>query len=127
LFAGTENVLNDLKAIGMKLGIATNGSGTTAFELMKTIGVEKLFDVFIGADEVPEGKPAPDMILIACEKVGVNPNDAIYVGDETEDVESGVLAGVKAVLFLNEEFNASKHNAFVIDSLSRIKPFKSKH
>ena len=70
LIEGTEKMLRSLKEAGLLLGIATNGSGRTAQEIMRAVGVEKLFDFYIGADEVAEGKPAPDMIIVACERLG---------------------------------------------------------
>jgi len=64
------------------LEIATNGSGRMAHEIMGAIGVEELFDFYIEANEVAEGKPAPDMIVAACDRLDVNLGDAVYVGNE---------------------------------------------
>jgi phosphoglycolate phosphatase len=121
LVEGAEAALRCMRDAGLMLGVATNGSGRTAREIMRAIGVEGLFDVFIGADEVPEGKPAPDMILEACERLGVQPGDAVYVGDEVVDAVAGCAAGVRDVVVVNAESDVSRYTRHVVDSVARIR------
>jgi len=121
LIEGTEGMLRSLKEAGLMLGIATNGSGRTAREIMGAIGVEELFDLYIGADEVAEGKPAPDMIVAACRRLGVSPGDAVYVGDEAVDALAGEAAGVKGTVLVNPEKDAAQHSHLVLDSVADIK------
>ena len=121
LIEEAEEMLRSLKEAGLMLGIATNGSGKTAREIMKVIGVEKLFDFYIGADEVAEGKPAPDMITAACERLGVSPGDAVYVGDEAVDALAGNAAGVKVTILVNPERDAVQHSCLVLNSVADIK------
>ena len=121
LIKGAESALRDMKDAGLMLGLATNGSGRTAREIMRSIGVEALFDVFIGADEVPEGKPEPDMIIAACERLGVPPEEAVYVGDEVVDAAAGRAAGVRGVVVVNAEDDVSRYTRHVVDSVARIR------
>jgi phosphoglycolate phosphatase len=121
LIKGAESALRGMKDAGLMLGVATNGSGRTARDIMRSIGVEPLFDVFIGADEVPEGKPAPDMILAACERLGVPPEEAVYVGDEVVDAVAGRAAGVREVVVVNAEDDVSRYTRNVVDSVAGIK------
>jgi phosphoglycolate phosphatase len=121
LIRGVESTLRGMKDAGLRLGVATNGSGGTAREIMRSIGVETLFDVFIGADEVPEGKPAPDMILAACERLGVPPEEAVYVGDEVVDAVAGRAARVRDVVVVNAEDDVSRYTSHVVDSVACIR------
>jgi phosphoglycolate phosphatase len=121
LIDGAENMLRSLKEAGLMLGIATNGSGNTAREIMRAVGVEELFDFYIGADEVAEGKPAPDMITVACERLGVSPGDAVYVGDEAVDVLAGEAARVKGTILVNPERDAVQLSRLVLNSVADIK------
>ncbi len=121
LIEGTEKMLKSLKEAGLMLGIATNGSGKTAREIMRSVGVEKLFDFYIGADEVAEGKPAPDMINAACERLGISPGDTVYVGDEAVDALAGEAAGAKGTILVNPESGASQHSHLVLNSVADIK------
>jgi len=100
-FKGVEDALRALKEAGLKLGIATNGSGIAAKGIMASLGFVDLFDVMVGADMVENGKPAPDMILLACERLGVEPRESAYVGDAQEDMVAGRAAGCRALVAVN--------------------------
>lgn len=121
LVEGAEKLLRTMKKSGLVLGIATNGSGKTAREIMALNGVDTLFDVFTGADEVAEGKPKPDMILEGCRRAGFDPCDAVYVGDEIVDAIAGNAAGVAGVIVLNRRLDVSKYSKYVLDSVVDIK------
>jgi len=121
LVPGAEAALRSLRGAGLRLGVATNGSGRTAREIMRAIGVEALFDVYAGADEVAEGKPAPDMLLAACGRLGVPPGEAVYVGDEVVDAAAGRAAGFREVVAVNPEGDVSRYTGLVVDSVARIR------
>ena len=101
LFGGVAEALKALKGTGLRLGIATNGSGKVARGLMAVHGLKGLFEVFVGAEMVEEGKPDPKMILFSCELAGVLPAETIYVGDSPADMMAGRSAGCKAVIAVN--------------------------
>jgi len=100
-FKEVGGALRALKKAGLKLGIATNGSGAAARGIMASLGFEDLFDVIVGADMVEKGKPAPDIILLACESIGAEPSETVYVGDAQEDMVAGRAAGCRAVIAVN--------------------------
>ena len=98
LFDGAEDALRRLKKAGLKLAIATNDRRADAEESFRVAGVLPLFDVVVGADEVENPKPSPDMVQLACEKCGTEPENMIYFGDQPTDMLAGRAAGVKAVV-----------------------------
>ena len=98
LFEGAEEALRQLKGAGLKLAIATNDRRADAEESFRVAGVLPLFDAVVGADDVEEPKPAPDMIHLACERCGVEPGDSLYFGDQPTDMLAGRAAGVKALV-----------------------------
>ncbi|WP_249664425.1 HAD-IA family hydrolase, partial [Lysinibacillus sp. D4B1_S16] len=55
-----------------------------------------LFDVRIGTDNVKNVKPDPEPVLLALERLGVDKDDAIWIGDNSHDIEAGHRAGVRA-------------------------------
>ena len=65
---------------------------------MAVHGLEGLFEVFVGADMVVEGKPDPEMILLSCEMAGIPPAETVYVGDSPADMMAGRSAGCRAVI-----------------------------
>lgn len=121
LIHGIPEALKEMCKAGLLLGIATNGSGKTAREIMTLNGVENLFDVYIGADEVAEGKPKPDMILEACRRAGVDPGESVYVGDELVDAVAGKAAGVAEVILVNREPDVLAYADNIVDSVAFIR------
>jgi phosphoglycolate phosphatase len=122
LVEGAGEALRSLKETGFKLGIATNGEGTSASAMMKELGLLDLFDIVLGADSVVEAKPAPEMLLLACERVGVPPGRTLFVGDQLEDMRAGRAASVKIVVSVNNSDQAVTGLAdFSLDSVADIR------
>ncbi|MCW4013691.1 MAG: HAD family hydrolase [Candidatus Bathyarchaeota archaeon] len=121
LIPGTVEALKEMRKAGIRLGIATNGSGKTARELMEAINVDALFDVYVGADEVTDGKPMPDMIIEACSRLDVAPSDSVYVGDELVDAIAATRANCAGVVIVSREPDVSEYTEFVVDSIADIR------
>jgi len=92
LFDGVQEKLTELKNAGFVLGIATNGVTKITEEILEDLGIDSLFNVVVGADLVERSKPAPDMILKACNNSGHQATDCMYVGDQPTDMEAANYA-----------------------------------
>jgi phosphoglycolate phosphatase len=103
LYEGTSEKLLELKEAGFKLGIATNGVTNITEEMLPGLGLDDVFSVVVGADLVDRSKPAPDMILLACEKLEVSPDDCMYVGDQYTDMAAANEAGALSVGVRNHD------------------------
>jgi phosphoglycolate phosphatase len=122
LFPGVEGTLRSLREAGYRLGIATNGEGSSVEAMAQVLGVDHLFDVILGAGDVKEAKPAPDMILLACERTGVAPDETIFVGDMLDDMQAGKAAGVRAVIAVNNQDEQVRGMAdFALESITGIR------
>lgn len=111
LYEGVREKLIELKEKGFKLGLATNGVTRITKELVSILNISHLFEVVVGADMVEEGKPAPDVIILACDKAGFQTSDCMYVGDQPTDMEAANQAGVKLSLIVgNIESNLREGN-----------------
>lgn len=97
LYDGTFEKLVELKKAGFKLGIATNGVTKITEEMLVGLGLGDVFSVVVGADLVDRSKPAPDMILLACEKMNVKSKEAVYFGDQYTDMAAANDAGALSV------------------------------
>jgi phosphoglycolate phosphatase len=124
LLPGVEEALRRMKDAGFKLALATNAPHVSAISLMNSVNLTEVFETIIGADDVENSKPAPDMILLACERCGCMPDEAVYVGDMPMDMEAGRGAGVVSVIAVKSEFFSesgySDYDAF-IDSYDDVK------
>ncbi len=87
--------INELKQAGLKLGIVTTKLSDTAKLGLKITGMDQLFDVLIGLDDVENAKPHPEPILKAMNLLHANPMTTLMVGDNYHDIEAGHNAGVK--------------------------------
>jgi HAD superfamily hydrolase (TIGR01509 family) len=93
--------------------------------MMKELGMREFFDVVLGADSVGEAKPAPEMVLLACEQVGVPPGRTLFVGDQREDMRAGRAASVKAVVAVNNSDESVTGLAdFSLDSVADIRAIR---
>lgn len=124
LFPGVEDALRKMRNAGFKLAIATNDRHVAAEDTMRAIGVHGLFETIVGADDVENPKPAPDMILLACERCGCPPAEAIYIGDQSVDMRAGRGTPVKALIAVRSEFVPAAEikdlSDAIIDSVGEI-------
>jgi len=93
LFPGVSDTLQCLKEAGFRLGIATNGPSQITKDLFKMLGVYGLFSVVIGSEDAVNPKPAPDLLLAACDKANIPPSNTVYIGDQPVDAEAAEAAG----------------------------------
>jgi len=97
--AGVPETLRRLKALpALKIALASTDRHWRSSETLKALNLDIYFDVVLGADDVPRGKPAPDMVLEACRKTGCPPSDSVVVGDSRVDMLMGKNAKVKACI-----------------------------
>jgi len=79
-----------------KLAAASNRK-SSAHLVLRQIGIEKYFEVVMTSADAPI-KPDPTMIRLALAKLGVRADEAIFVGDNFEDMRAGEGAGVRAIM-----------------------------
>jgi 2-phosphoglycolate phosphatase len=97
LLPGVEEALRRLKELGYRQSVATNKTSSEAKRILRTLGVDDVFDLVVGFLDVPNAKPAPDMILYTLERLGVEKEHAVFVDDTAFGLEAGVEAGVNTV------------------------------
>ena len=92
------DVLPRLKEEGRLLGLVTAKRHRTvglAFDRFPALA--SAFDVVVAHEDTERHKPEPDPVLLAVEKLGGSPGDAVYVGDSPFDIGAAKAAGVFAV------------------------------
>lgn len=94
---GAEQLLEFLKSKGVKLALASGSSHQSINHHLDKVGGAHYFDVMIGGTDVQNGKPDPDIFLLAAEKLGVNPKDCYVIEDSANGVRAGYAAGMKCV------------------------------
>ncbi|MGB9676249.1 MAG: HAD family hydrolase [Candidatus Bathyarchaeales archaeon] len=119
LYPEALTVLAKLKEMGLKVGVITNGLQTDVNKILAKLGLEGFFDVKVCIDTVGKAKPANEIFTYACEKLGLQPKDVLFVGDSIEiDYEGARKAGLKALLI--DRNGKQKRNIRKIKSLQEI-------
>lgn len=97
LFPGVKDTLAALSGRGYVLGVASTKSHAEIVAVLDHLGAALFFMEFVGSDEVPAPKPAPDPLLLMMKRIGYGPAETIYVGDHLVDIQSARAAGVRIV------------------------------
>lgn len=97
---GVVKVLDELLSDGVPTCVASNGSHD---KIRRTLGTTGLFDRFEGrifsVQDVPRGKPAPDIFLHAAKSMRVFPQDCVVVEDSPQGVAAARSAGMACIGF----------------------------
>ncbi len=104
LYPDVEETLKQLKKMGLKVGLVTNGFQSDIDQILPRVGLANLFDVTVGVDAVGKTKPNRDIFLYSLKKLGVSPQEALFVGDQIEtDYKGARKAGLKALIIDRED------------------------
>jgi HAD superfamily hydrolase (TIGR01509 family) len=100
LIRGADNILQSISKSIPRIGLVTSTQRNylkIKMQPLKRAGVEKLFEVIITSDDVPNRKPDPDPLIECAKQLDVDPNKCVYVGDTRTDIKAGKAAGMKTV------------------------------
>lgn len=97
VFDGVVDGLARLRAAGLALAVATSKFYASADALLTAAGLRSAFDVVLGADQVGNPKPHPEMALTLLTQLGVPLESAVMVGDTTHDLLMARSAGIRSI------------------------------
>jgi HAD superfamily hydrolase (TIGR01549 family) len=92
--SGSENILKQLQSLDKKIAIASNSPTAVVYDLLKQARLGSYPDAVIGADQVKESKPAPDLLLKALEVLRLTKQEVCYVGDSIYDAQAAEAADI---------------------------------
>ncbi|HVK07766.1 MAG TPA: HAD family hydrolase [Gemmataceae bacterium] len=94
---GARELLDLLKARGLKLAVATSAKKKELGPLLKVCGADRVIDAKTSSDDADNSKPDPDIIQAALAEVGLSPGEVMLLGDTPYDVEAATRAGVRTI------------------------------
>lgn len=100
LYKGFDLVIIKLYENGIKCGISSSKTKKQYEIDFIPTGLDKYIYTAVLADDTKNHKPHPEPLLIAANKMGINPKDCIYVGDTIADYKSSKCAGMDFALAL---------------------------
>jgi HAD superfamily hydrolase (TIGR01509 family) len=105
---------------GIGLAVASNSSRRLVDTALATAGISDAFDAVITSDDVMHAKPAPDIYLEACRRLGVSPADAVALEDSATGIAAAKAAGMTCIAvpqYAETDVSAADE---VIDSLEAL-------
>jgi len=99
-FEGVEPLLAALSDRAIPWGVVTNKMEFLCVPILEKVGWLSAVSALVCGDTVSSSKPHPGLVLEACKKIGIEPEDALMVGDDLRDVKAGTLAGCQTAFAL---------------------------
>ena len=89
-----------LQRDGLRLALLTNNVREFGDAWRSTFPVDELFEIVVDSSHVGMRKPDPRIYLLTCERVGVDPEAAVFLDDNRDNVEAARALGMEAVHFM---------------------------
>lgn len=86
-------LLNRAKAEGMQVAVATMSFSDEAERVIDALGLSDSVDTIVGVDNVKNEKPAPDAFLLAMDRLGVSPKQALIIEDSPAGTRAAIASG----------------------------------
>jgi len=99
-YPGAVEAVRRLKGLGHPVAVVTGKLSEPASRALSLVGLAEFVDVLVGADSCPRHKPDPAPVLLALQRLGREPAEALFLGDSPIDLEASRAAGVRAVAAL---------------------------
>ena len=95
---GLFELLDFLKENKIKMAVATSTSRQSCEKMLSKAGVIQYFDAIVCGDDVTHGKPHPEVLLKASERLGVEPESCIALEDSINGIKSAYSAKMTAIM-----------------------------
>ena len=118
---GAIELMKLLTESGVKMAIASSSPMENIRLIIKGLGIEGCFQAIVWGREVAEGKPSPQVFLLAAEKLGLDPHNCLVVEDAVAGVAAAKRAGMKCLAVTNTHPATSLKEAdLIVDTLVGI-------
>lgn len=94
---GIETLVSELVEAGATLGVVTSKLHQTAARGLSAVGLDEAIQIVAGQEQTVRHKPHPEPLLYAARVLGVDPEDCVYVGDATVDLQAARAAGMSSI------------------------------
>ncbi|MCU7557460.1 HAD family hydrolase [Macrococcus capreoli] len=122
-YAGAKEVVLRLHNRGYKLGIITNGKVNHQSYIIDVLGIEEYILEIIISEAVGYRKPDAEIFLMMCDKLGVSPQECMFVGDHpVNDIAAPHQLGMQTVFKDNHYFELPEQQMmnYRIEDLSEL-------
>jgi beta-phosphoglucomutase len=119
---GALELMQAAHAAGLKQSLASSAPMENITVISDGLGLRRWLDAIVSGDRLPRGKPAPDIFLLAAERLGVAPAGCAVIEDAPAGVAAANAAGMRCLAVTNSHPAASLAAATrVVDSLEGVR------
>ena len=97
-FRGILNFIRWLGKNKIKWGIATNKPRLYTNSILEKMTFNPFPDSVVCPEDITNPKPSPEALLLSCKLLKCNPNESVYIGDHSRDIEAGRRAGMYTII-----------------------------
>lgn len=98
LMAGVKEILNFFQGAGVSMAVASSAPVAVIEKNLSRANLRGYFKALVGGDSVSNGKPAPDIFLLAAEKLNLAPSDCYIFEDSFNGIRSAAASGGAAIM-----------------------------
>ncbi|MEM7331212.1 MAG: HAD family hydrolase [Chloroflexota bacterium] len=119
---GLFDLVEKLKQLKIRWGVGTSSPRSHASTILKQLNLTNQCQAIAGGDEVPHGKPAPDIYLLAAERLDVDPTTCLVFEDSAPGSRAAIAAGMRVIAVPNSDTKRSdfSHVTAVLPSLTAV-------
>jgi len=118
---GVRTWLRALKEASIPCAVGSSTERLNIDCVLELTGLEKFFDAIVSADDVTQGKPNPQVFLLAAKKLGLAPERCVVFEDALVGIEAARAAGMKVVgVASTREAEELKDADVVVERLDRL-------
>lgn len=88
-----------------RLGIVTSRVSEAIYEAPQLARLKKYFSATVSYQDTVNHKPHPEPLLLAAQKLGVKPEESVYIGDVRNDITAAKAAGMKVIIYSKNQFD----------------------
>lgn len=119
--AGVVELIGQLSAAGTHLGLASSSPRGAVDAVTDALGLGGAFEVVVCDQDVAHGKPAPDLFLLAAQRLRVAPARCVVIEDSLHGIEAAAAAGMTAIALRTRYNGGARLEApHVVDSLTEL-------
>jgi len=104
---GVLDFVEELDRRGIPMAVATSASEIRTFSTIERLGLGGCFEAVITASDVSAGKPDPMVYRLACERIGIPPQEALAFDDASAGIEAARSAGMRCICVASNGYSAN--------------------
>lgn len=102
-----------------RLSIVTGRIKIGVEDVFSAKEIKHLFDVVVTFEDYKNPKPHPEPLLVALNRLGLSPDEAIYIGDSETDIEAAKAAGMKSIFISSTKHKYASDNIAQFNELPK--------